>query len=398
MRRNATLFVLISLFSGFGGTAMTLAAGIWILDLTGSAALAALASFGIYAPSLAAPWLGVLVDRLPRRALLVTVDVVVGLSLLGLLTVRSPAQAPLIYLVLLVRGLAYVLLDAAETALLPAAIPASRLGDVNGWRSSAQEGMRLLAPLAGAALYTWGGPVPIVVVCAVLPLVTAGLYGLVRLPAGRLAPASGGAGPGRAPGGVWSEVRAGMVALWRGPARTPVLVASTATAVSGMTNAAVLSRVVDGLHLPATHLGCLASAQGAGSVIGGVLAGRLLARIAPGRLAVIGAVTFGVACVAWTLPWWPMLIGGSVLAGLGLPWTLIAALTAIQLNTPDHLLGRVAATGNMLMFGAIAPAVLLGAALVLQGARLPLLLGAAVVFTSAVVVVGRSRISEGSLR
>jgi MFS family permease len=71
VRRNATLFVLISLLSGFGSTAMTLSAGIWVLDLTGSVSLAALTGLCIYAPTLAAPWLGALVDRLPRRPLLI---------------------------------------------------------------------------------------------------------------------------------------------------------------------------------------------------------------------------------------------------------------------------------------------------------------------------------------
>jgi hypothetical protein len=43
VRRNAVLFVAISLVSGFGSTAMSLVAGIWILDLTGSVSLAGLA-------------------------------------------------------------------------------------------------------------------------------------------------------------------------------------------------------------------------------------------------------------------------------------------------------------------------------------------------------------------
>jgi hypothetical protein len=88
MRRNATLFVLISLLSGFGSTAMLLAAGLWILDLTGSVGLAALTGVCIYAPTLAAPWLGLLVDRLPRRPLLTATDLALGAALFTLLAVR----------------------------------------------------------------------------------------------------------------------------------------------------------------------------------------------------------------------------------------------------------------------------------------------------------------------
>ncbi|GAA4599864.1 MFS family permease [Actinoplanes octamycinicus] len=537
MRRNAVLFVLISLFSGFGSYALGLAAGLWILDLTGSAGLAALAGIGVYAPTLAAPWLGALVDRFPRRPLLITVDVLVGAAILTLLIAPS---AVWIYPILLVRGFSYVLLDAGETALLPAALPPASLGDVNGWRSSAQEGMKLLAPLAGAALYAWRGPHAVVLLCAVLPLLTAGLYALVQLrplavpaaapsrraqvtgqpsesgygrddaapgrperggrqatthqsamdptatapedqltahqigattpgdqdaawqlgttvpgdrhtapqdgmtrpgdrhtaphvgatnpedrhaapqvramdPENRHAPSKSGPPPAASqavaseattvpapeqptaseqgkPTLGWSSVRAGIAALGQEPLRTPVLLAAVAIAVSGLTNAAVLLHLVDGLHRPATHLGILSSVQGAGSILGGFLVGRLLAHLPPARVAALGAALFAAACVAWSLPWWPAMLVGSALTGLGLPWTLIAGITAIQTSTPDHLLGRVAATGNMVMFGPITLAIPLGAALSQLGARPPLLLGAAVVLTAALTAtLDRSR-------
>ncbi|GIE84874.1 MFS transporter [Actinoplanes regularis] len=551
MRRNAVLFVLISLCSGFGSTAMALAAGLWILELTGSVGLAALAGLGTYLPVLTAPWLGALVDRFPRRPLVITVDLVLGAAILTLLAAPSAAW---IYAILLLRGFSYVLLDAGESALLPAAVPTESLGDVNGWRSSAQEGAKLLAPLAGAALYAWRGPHAVVLLCAALPLLTAAMYGLVRLRPSTPKPAADefaatpvagecaatpvvderGAAPvvdergvapvvdergvaavagerGMAPAmgecaatraaskcaatqvvdgrGVaplvdergaaravgecavarvvaecavrlvderavaravgecavaraagqcavrpvderavvpvvdergaarvvgecavgpvvgecgatvgagergamlgWANVRAGLIALWREPMRTPVLVAAVAIAVSGMTNAAVLLHLVDGLHRPSTQLGILSSCQGAGSIVGGLLVGRLLARFTAARVAALGAVLFGMACVAWALPWWPAMIAGSVLAGIGLPWTLIAGVTAIQTGVPEHLLGRAAATGTMVMFGPIALGIPLGSALASLGAGPPLLLGAVTVLVTA-GISGRS--------
>ncbi len=358
-----------------------------------------------------------MVDRLPRRPLLITVDLVISAVILTLLAAPS---AVWIYPVLLVRGLSYVLLDAGETALLPAALPPGLLGDVNGWRSSAQEGAKLLAPLAGAALYAWRGPHAVVLLCAVLPLATATMYALVRpqslpadappdhpqpLPAGAPRPgvpdhsqplpadAPRPEVPDRRVTLGWSSVRAGIAALWREPIRTPVRIAGVAIAVSGMTTAAVLLHLVSGLHRPATDLGFLSSAQGAGSIAGGLLVGRLLARLSAARVAALGAGLFGVACVAWSLPWFPAMITGSVLAGLGLPWTLIAGITAIQTGTPEHLLGRVAATGNLVMFGPITLAIPIGAALSGLGARPPLLLGAGLVGAVALLATratGRS--------
>ncbi|MEV6348867.1 hypothetical protein [Actinoplanes sp. NPDC051851] len=126
------------------------------------------------------------------------------------------------------------------------------------------------------------------------------------------------------------------------------------------------------------------AAEGAGAIAGGLLVGRLLARFSATRVAALGALLFAAACVLWSLPWWPAMIIGSVLAGLGLPWPLIAAVTAIQTHAPDRLLGRASATGTMLMFGPIAVAIPLGAALVTLGATPILLLGAGTVLAAAV--------------
>jgi hypothetical protein len=81
------------------------------------------------------------------------------------------------------------------------------------------------------------------------------------------------------------------------------------------------------------------------------------------------------------------MIAGSVIAGVGLPWTLIAAVTAMQTWTPDHLLGRVSATSSTIIFGPIAFTNPLGAAAVHLGARLPLLAAAAISLTAGVLAL-----------
>jgi MFS family permease len=376
VRRNATLFVLVSLLGGFGSTAMGISAGLWLLDLTHSFGLAALAGLCTYAPTFLGPWLGALVDRLPRRPLLVVGDVAIGLLLLTLLTVHSARSAWLIFAVLLVRGIGYALIDAGETAILPSALPKAALGNVNGWRTSALEGTKLVAPLAGAGLYAWQGSLPVILMCAALPLATAACYALLEI-----RPAATG-GPLERPGsrGAW----AGVALLFRLPAvRVPVLVATAAIAMSGLSNAAVLAHIVQDLHLPSTRLGIVTSAQGAGSILSGLLAGRLLTRLGPARVAALGAVLFGVGRLAWCLPWFPPAVAGSLVIGLGLPWTLIAGITAIQTETPDHLLGRVAASSNTVMFGPITLAIPLGSALVHFGALPATLLAGGLSFAAA---------------
>ena len=371
MRRNAGLFIVISVVAGFGSTAMSLVAGVWILDLTGSSSLAGLAGFCVFLPTLAGPWLGALVDRLPRRALLIGVDLVLAAVLLTLLTVHSRQQAWLIYAVMLAYGISYVLLDAGESALLPAALPPAALGDVNGWRSSAQEGMKLIAPLTGAALYTWHGGPAVVLISATAPVLVAGLYTLVRLDRPAVTPAR-------------AKSRAAFGVLWGIRAvRVPVLVAGVTIAMSGFATAALFATVTDRLGLPAATIGILSSAQGAGSLAGGLGVGRLLARFGPTRVAAAGAVIYAAGSLVQNLFGWPVIIAGSVLIGIGLPWTLIAAITAVQTNTPDELLGRVSATAGTAMFGPNALAVPLGAAAVHLGSRPPMFIASAVALAVA---------------
>jgi len=145
----------------------------------------------------------------------------------------------------------------------------------------------------------------------------------------------------------------------------------------------VLAHLVDDLHLPSSRLGIVTSAQGAGSILSGLLVGRLLRRLGPARVAVLGAALFGAGRLAWALPWFPPAVAGSVVIGLGLPWTLIAGITAIQTEIPDHLLGRAAASSNTVMFGPVALAIPLGSALVHLGALVPTLTATALAFGAA---------------
>ncbi|MEU7841450.1 MFS transporter [Micromonospora sp. NPDC049114] len=377
MRRNAGLFVAISMLSGFGSSAMSLVSGVWILDLTGSTGLAALAGLCVYAPVLAGPWLGGLLDRASRRPLVIAVNLLLAAALLTLLAVRGPGQTWVIFAVSGAYGVSYVLIDAGETALLPSALSASELGDVNGWRSSAQEGMKLVAPLAGAGLYAWQGGHAVAVLSAAMPILVAVLYRAVRL----------NRTPSERPTSWDHDLRTGLaVLIGQRATRVPVLLAATSIAMSGFGTAAVYAIVVAELRLPTTFLGVLAGAQGAGSILGGLVVGRFLTRRGPVAVGVAGTVLFAVGCLVRCLPWWPATVVGAVVAGIGLPWTLVAAVTAVQTHTPAALLGRVAATANTAMFGPLVLAIPLGSAAVHLGGRPPLIAAAVLCLAAAVTL------------
>jgi len=380
--RNAVLFVGISLLSGFGGAAMSLVARVWVLELSGSSSLAALAGFCVYVPTLVGPVLGALVDRLPRRPLMVWTNLLTAAALLSLLTVRSAHQAWLIFAVMLGYGVSYVLLDAGEAALLPGALPAAALGAVNGLRSSAQEGMKLIAPLVGAVLFAWQGGQPVAVLTALVLSAAAGLYCLLRV--GQASPTSTTRSSG--------QIRDGVRALWSIPGlRTVVFIGSVSIAMSGLSDAAVYSVVTDDLDRPAAFIGVLASAQGGGAILGGLIVGRLLRWRGELCVAVLGATLFAIGSAARCVPWWPVVVASSVVVGIGLPWTLVAAVTAVQTRTPEDLLGRVAATANSLLFAPVAVTIPIGAAIVLVEHHLPLLVAAIICLAAALLPLRHPR-------
>lgn len=381
--RNAVLFVGVSLVSGFGGSAMSIAASVWVMQLTGSSSLAALAQFCVYAPTLLGPAIGVLVDRLPRRPLLCWTNLALAGALLSLLTVRSAGQLWLVFAVMLSYGATVVLLDAGESALLPAAIAPASLGDVNGLRMSAQEGTKLLGPLAGAGLFAWKGGHSVALLTAASMAVAAGLYAMVRV----------GRDPVRRESGrLIAEMREGARFLWSDlELRALTVDGAVCIAMSGLTNAALYDVVTRDLHRPAAFVGVIASAQGAGSIVGGVAVGAFIRRHGEVAVGALGAAVFALGTLGRCVPWWPVVVLSGFVIGIGLPWTLIAAITAVQRRTPEGLLGRVAATASSLLFAPITAAIPLGAALVLLDHRLPLVIGAAVALAAGALPLAEWR-------
>ncbi|WNF26372.1 MFS transporter [Streptomyces sp. C11-1] len=343
--------------SGFGTSAMWLTAGIWVKSLTGSNSLAALTVFALWAPALAGPALGALADRLPRKALLVRVNLALACLLGALVLVDSVRSVWLVFVVLVPYGAGGVLLDAAESALVARAVGAELLADFNGLRMTANEGMKLIAPLAGAGLYArFGGPA-----VALLDAVTCALAALVfaRLPV-REAP--------RAPAepGSWrGELAAGLRRIRASPVLCPLVAAGAATMLlAGMNGAMTYAYVDEVLGRAPAYTGVLYAVQGAGSVAVGVLAGPLLRRLPERVFAAGGMALFALAVGARAVPGDAVAMAASAAIGFGLPCVLIAATVAVQRETPDAVLGRTAATASSLMTAPNAVALALGAGLV----------------------------------
>jgi MFS family permease len=381
--RNARRYLIGQTVSLIGDRMLFLAMGIWVKELTGSNGAAGLAFFFFAFPSLLAPVAGVLVDRLPRRRLLIWTNLITGLVVSSLVLVHGPGQVWLIYLVMFLYGASYTVLGSGGSAMLRMLFPDDQLADANGYLSTVQEGCRLFAPLAGAALFT-------VIGGGALGLLDAGSFGLAALALSllsvtELAPPTAGHPP-------WREYTfAGLDHLWKSaPLRQMTLATAVTLLMVGICESVSFAVVAQGLHERPSFLGVVVTVQGVGALVGALSAAALVRRIGSGRLVALGLLLIAVGCAGFTQSSLALVFGASVIFGLAIPWVIVGFNTAVALLTPMALQGRVDSAANLLMGTPQSISIAAGAGLVsLVDYRLLLVGMALVILGSAVYLATR---------
>jgi len=347
-------------FSNFGDSALYLTLGVWAKDLTGSDASAGLVFLFLGLPAFLAPLAGQLADRLPRRRLVVHANLVAAALVMTLTLVGDRGDVWIIYAVTFGYGLLTYVTSACGSGLIRDLLVDEQLAGANGLLQTLDQGLRMISPLVGVGAYALWGGTAIATLSAATLVIAAAVVATVRM-------TESGPTPAERRGSWWAEMSAGARHIRRTPtlARTTVLVGA-AFSITGLANVAVFAVIEQGLGRSSEFFGVLSGAQGAGAVLGGVTAAWLIGRLG-GEQATIGAglalLAAGVA--AFLLGTTPAALGGMVLAGLGIPWCVVAFATVRQRLTPPELQGRVAAAANLALngpqtFGTAAGAALIG--------------------------------------
>ncbi|SEG58367.1 Predicted arabinose efflux permease, MFS family [Actinacidiphila yanglinensis] len=354
--RAATTYLGGVLVSGFGDSAMTLVAGIWVKTLTGSDSLAAAVTFCVWAPTLVGPVLGTVADRVRRRVLLIRINVLLATLLPVLLAVRAGRDVWLVFAVFTVIGAASVLSDAAEAGIVTSAVPPDLRGDFNGLRMTVNEAMKLLAPLAGAGLFLRFGGGAVALLDAATFLLAAVAFAALRVREQAPAPVAG----------HWREQTAEGVRSLRSDPLLLRLVAAGAVAMflSGISSAAIYAMTDSGLHRPPAFVAVLYAVQGSGSIVAGVVSGAVMRRLQERAFAALGLMLFTAGAALRAVPSLPVCLAGTLAIGIGLPWVIVAAFTAVQQRTDPALVGRVAAAAGTVVFAPTAVAAAVGAGMV----------------------------------
>jgi MFS family permease len=378
-RRDARIYLTGQLFSLFGDSCLWLAMGIWVRTLTGSNAQAGLVFFFYTAPALLAPVLGLLADRVRRRPLLLAANALTAVAVLALLAVHGAGQVWLIYAVMFAYGVFGQVIGPAQSALLTVMVPVELLPDANAALRTAQEGLQLVGPLTGAALFVAVGPHIIAVIDAatfVFPVASLLLLH-VREPA-----------PHPAEGRWASQVAAGVRHIWQvAELRQIVIAGACMTTVFGFTETAIYAIITDGLHRPVAFIGVISAFQGIGAVGGGLTAAPLVRRVGEGRLAGLAMLIAAAGVALMIFPWLPPVIAGAVLFGAAIPLLVVGLMTLAQRLTPPQLQGRVFAAAEVLITTPQTLSIALGAALITIAGYQVLLAVMAVTFTATAVYV-----------
>jgi MFS family permease len=372
------------------------------------------------------PWLlfslvsGVLIDRLDKRRLIVTVDLLRGAltALLAVTVWSGDASIPVIYAIAFLLGTGETLAESAAATMVPAVVAPDDLPSANSRLHGSYFVLNKFAgrPL-GAALFVVAAALPFGV-DATSFVASALLVAMVRgrrndagsgatagVVPGEVAGAAAGVVPGTDKGAQRPSVRAdiavGVRWLWREPTIRMMAVAlclMNVTLTAGFSIMVLYAR--DRLGMGDIGFGLLLSASAVGGVFGAMAAPRLQGRFRAATLLRAGLVIetlthvgLALSAVAW--------LSAAVLVLFGVHSSVLAGVetTIRQRRVPEELRGRVQSVFMMLAIGGNAVGALIGGPLARwQGVTAPFWFAAvamAVVTAAAWRPFGRNLTPDG---
>lgn len=356
---RALLLFTTARVTAVAGSAVTgVAMPLLVLQLSGSALLAALVAAGQVAPYLLFGLIaGAVADRVPRRRLMVSAQLASTLALAtvplahaaGLLT---PAHA---LLVVLVVATSFVWFDAAAFGALPAIVGRERIVAANSliWTTSTL--VAIGAPALGGLLVAWLGPAPALSIDAAAYVVAAVLLLSIATPMGPLAvdTLDGGRSSG---GSLRADIGEGLRFVLRQPTvRDLTLVGIGNSVAGGAVTALLVVLAVEELDVPGDgrgYYGVMLAVVAAGGFLAASALPWLAGRIPTGWLT-LGGLALGIPTVAGLATVRASLVVLALLLGWAFSNTLVIlnGIVTRQRVTPDHLQARVNTTARMIAWG-----------------------------------------------
>ena len=328
-------------------------------------------------------FIGVWVDRLPRRPVMVVADLgrVVLLGLIPLATVLGWLNLSWCYLIALLAGLLTVCFEVASLSFLPSLLPTEELA-VGNSRLALSSSLAEIAgpPLAGLLVQLLTAPLALLL-DALSFLVSACCIGWIRVPEPPHRTES-------AQPQLWREMVEGLSVLWHNRIlRALAAYICTHNFFGGAYAALYLLYTFQHFGPNPLFYSLFVAAGGLGALGGSFCAGFCVRRFGYGRTLIGSALLSGLIafCTPLAMGPLPVLFGLFALPQLfgdaGFAVYSISEISLRQAFVPAHLLGRVNACMYMLA-NSITPlgALLAGLLSEIIGLRLTLLLGSSGIF------------------
>ncbi len=317
--------------ASFVGDAVSMVAlVVLIVQTTGSASAVGGALVARLLPTLASPFLGVLADRLDRRAILVASDLVRALLAVGLIFVRDLA---FLYALIFLMGAARALFNPTVRAAFPGVVGEGDLTRANALISATFSISITVGPALGGLLVAGIGVRAAFLLDAATFLFSAALLSRIPLPRAEAEPGEG----------FLFELRSGLGYL--AGARVPLAMVTGAFFTVLATDLATPAEVFLAKQTFGTGdagYGLLVGIWGAGMVIGSAGMGILGDRVPLLPVYFVGVFAWALALGGVGLsPAFAVALGALAIAGVANGIDNVVTDTVLQTRVPDAFLGRV---------------------------------------------------------
>lgn len=316
--------------SNTGNWAASIALSLTVFAKTGSAVWLSASFLFTQVPSaLVAPLSGMMADRLNRKFIMITCDLLGAGVYAGMAVTGRPL--PLTGLGA-IAALLHSPFGPASRAAVPNLAGDSELAWANGTLAAASNVGQLAGPAVGGVLYAAAGASPAFAVNAASFVISAALLALVR---GRFSSDSA-AGAAEA-GSVWAGARF----LWHNSMLLTLTVIGAVTFMATEIAAVADLPLIHDFGVGGVGYGILNVAWGAGGLIGALIAARVVTKDSETAAAVLGVLVFGIFVAAvGAAPWFALIPLFSLLFACSDSFAFVGFSGIYQRGTPDAIRGR----------------------------------------------------------
>ncbi|MDP4120443.1 MAG: MFS transporter [Bacillota bacterium] len=173
------------LVSTIGDSAYSVALGFWVLQTTGSTALmGTLMAVSALPGILISPFAGVWIDRMNKKALLITMDIIrgAGIVLLATAAFMNVIKVWMVFAAGILLSICGAVFRPCVNSSIPEMIPKSKLSNANSMLSAASTGSNMLGNVMGGYLFQIFGAPLLFLVNGVSYFFSGTSLGFVKLP------------------------------------------------------------------------------------------------------------------------------------------------------------------------------------------------------------------------